>query len=631
MITKIILKFLSFVVFVLEKIKNFHEKFDENDDSKKIVDRYDFEKSILFIGTDKGYKPASSLFMTQPYHQWTIFTESGKKLICADNHLVFGKGARLMKVSDLEQGDYISTRDGYEEVVSCKRGLRKSMMYDVEIASLEHRYFTDDILSHNTITSSIYIVWYLLFNIDKNVLVLANKGITAEEIVDKIKTIFKNLPFFLKPGMIINNVMTMKFDNGCRLKAMTTTKSAAIGFSIHLAYMDEFAHIQESFLNPFYRSVYPTISASKISRVIITSTPNGRNKFFDIYQGAVDHKNEYNPIRVDWWQVPDRDEAWKAKEIANLGSIENFNQEYGNQFLSGDTLLLGGDALRTMKRMAVKYQWRPMNDFEDEDVKYDGLTWDPSFDFYDIDFSKFVFSIDIADGVGNDYSVINIFKIESMSFASMRRLRNDRFDEEIDFFRLRQVGIFRSNETDAEDLAKIAAILLYKVFDPDNVRISLEMNFKGDMFVDRISRYDDYYEDIFLHTRHNERTKKRSIGIKIHKFNKLFFCREFRKYMMEKRIVLNDIKTFEELSDFGLNGQGTYSSQSGHDDISMTCVNLVPMLKSESYSYLVEEMYDSIDEEKKKLIEDRMGEDAFKDEDFEIMSDLMKMNETKWV
>ena len=83
-----------------------------------------------------------------------------------------------------------------------------------------------------TVTSAIFITWYLLFNVDKNVIVLANKGATAAEIIDKIKSVFKGLPFFLKPGIIQNNVMTMRFDNGCRVMGQATTKTAAIGFTI---------------------------------------------------------------------------------------------------------------------------------------------------------------------------------------------------------------------------------------------------------------------------------------------------------------------------------------------------------------------------------------------------------------
>ena len=477
-----------------------------------------------------------------------------------------------------------------------------------------------------TVTSAIFITWYLLFNVDKNVIVLANKGATAAEIIDKIKSVFKGLPFFLKPGIIQNNVMTMRFDNGCRVMGQATTKTAAIGFTIHLAYMDEFAHIQASFVEPFYRSVYPTIAASQISRVIITSTPNGRNKFFEIYNGAIEKKNEYAPIRVDWWQVPGRDEKWKAREIANLGSEELFNQEYGNQFLAGDTLLLGGDALRAMKKIVRKYIWHQIDDFEYAEIDYKALTWDPHFSFYDITTDdKFIFSIDIADGAGKDYSVINIFKVEKMSKASIRKMRRDRVENEDAFFRIKQVGMYRSNKAGAEELAKITEVLIFNVFNPDNVRVALEINFKGDYFIEKLSKNPEYYEDIFLHTKHNEKARMLSLGIKLHKHNKMFFCREFRKLVMEKRIVLNEEVTFEEMNDFGINNKGTYSSQSGHDDVAMSCVNLVPLLHSDTFADVVEDVYDLLEKDYKDLIQQKLSEVGNEKEDssFSYLKDIL--------
>lgn len=461
-----------------------------------------------------------------------------------------------------------------------------------------------------TVSSAIFICWYMLFNIDKNAIVLANKAATAAEILDKIKHVIKGLPFFLKPGIVQNNVMTMKFDNGCRVMGQATTKTAAIGFTIHLAYMDEFAHIQPSFLEPFYRSVYPTISASQVSRVIITSTPNGRNKFWQIYQGAIEKKNEYVPMRVDWWEVPGRDEAWKEREIANLGSEELFNQEYGNQFLASERLLLGGDALRAMKKTVKKYKWKEIQEFDDEEIEYQNLKWHPNFSLYDIDKinDRYIFSIDIADGAGKDYSIINIFKIVPMSKAAIRKLKSDRAENEASFFRLLQVGLFRSNVAGADELAKVCSILLFKIFGADIVRIALEINFKGDYFVEKLSNNENFYEDIFLHTRHNEKTHRLSLGIKLHQHNKMFYCREFRRLMLEKRIVLNEECTFDEMNDFGVNSRGTYSSQSGHDDIAMTCVNLVPMLSSFVFSELIEDIYESIDVSVKDLMQKKLSQ-----------------------
>ena len=80
----------------------------------------------------------------------------------------------------------------------------------------------------------------------------------------------------------------------------------------------------------FYTSTYPVISSGKKSQVIMTSTMNGvGNLFYRLWQGAVQGANEYKPFRVDWWDVPGRDEKWKRETIANTSQLQ-FDQEYGN-------------------------------------------------------------------------------------------------------------------------------------------------------------------------------------------------------------------------------------------------------------------------------------------------------------
>lgn len=467
-----------------------------------------------------------------------------------------------------------------------------------------------------TVMTGIFIAWYILFNIDKNVMILANKGQTAAEIVDKVKTVIKGMPFFLKPGIVTNNQGTMRFDNGCRILTQSTTKSAAIGFTIHLAFMDEFAHIHQNFIEPFYRSVYPTLSSSQISRVIITSTANGRNKFWEIYQSAIEKKSEYVPLRVDWWEVPGRDEAWKQREIGMLGSEELFNQEYGNQFIAGDTLLLTGDSLKFLRKLARKYVWKEIEDFEFADLNYDELKWHPDFDIDNIGKDqKFFFSIDLADGIGRDFSVINIFKVEEMSLASARRLRKERILDERSFYRIVQVGMYRSNKAAVDDLAAIADMLFFKMFNPTNITVALEINFKGDLLIEKLKKNEEYFEEIFLHTRHSEKNPYLSIGIKLHKHNKMVYCRELRKLIMEKRVILTEETTFNEMSAFGINKKGSYSCQSGYDDIALTNIYAGAYVTSDNLSYAVEEMIDK-------------SAPGFKDTIYKVMENVRNSEET---
>ena len=63
------------------------------------------------------------------------------------------------------------------------------------------------------------------------------------------------------------------FDNGCKIKTEKRTKEPAIGFTIDLLYLDEFAHIPQNIIEAYYTAVIPILSSIDNSRLIITSTP----------------------------------------------------------------------------------------------------------------------------------------------------------------------------------------------------------------------------------------------------------------------------------------------------------------------------------------------------------------------
>jgi hypothetical protein len=465
-----------------------------------------------------------------------------------------------------------------------------------------------------TICSSIFIAWYSLFNFDKNSLVLSNKGATTREIIDKGKTILEHLPFFLKPGVIKWDVFNSKFDNGCRIIGQTTTKKAAIGFTIHLLFMDEFAHIPQNFVETFYENVYPTVSASSNSKVIITSTPNGFNKFYDIYSSAEKGLNEYSPFRVDWWDVPGRDEAWMRQEVANLGSEEAFNRQYGNQFIASSSLLLGADSLKKLQQNQKEFVHRELPEFEDESIEYEGLLWDPDFSLDEIeeDTNYWVFSIDIAEGNGGDYSIINIFKIEIMDEQDWKRITSP--GSFVDFFRLRQVGRFRSNEHTIEEFAKAVYILAFDMFHSENVKMIIEWNMFGGELIKRLEtvfpQRNEFDEEMVVKFKHRIDARTKNFGLKIKKDNKPIFCQNFKKYITQNRIIIKDKKTVYEASTFGKMPNGSYAGQLGHDDLIMTSINSSEFFFTLDFSDFVEEIYDTVDESLQIKIDEILEKDS---------------------
>jgi hypothetical protein len=510
--------------------------------------------------------------------------------------------------------DVVYFADKYCKVMT-DDGIQKINLRDYQVQILNqyqtHRknIFVSPRQSGKTITSSIFLLWYLLFNFEKNAMIMANIGDTAAELMDKIKVIMKGLPFFLKPGLIVYNVMTMKFDNGCRIMAKTTTKTSSIGYTIHMLYMDEFAHINPNFINQFFKSVYPTISSSQIARVIITSTPNGMNKFWELYKGAIEGENEFNPIRVEWWQIPNRDEEWKRKEIAALGSEEDFNQEYGCQFLSSSRLLLDSYTLKRLKNSEEQFIFHELSPFENSPIDYSNLIWHPKFDptsIFEKDGQKFYVSIDTASGGGGDYSVANIFKVAPMP-ANV--IKNKKFFEyESDFFCLLQVGIFRSNIVEIDEFKILLEILISGVLGVDNTRIVLELNYKGEILMDKLLDCEEFFDEMFVYTKHSEASNRLKPGIKLTVKNKEKFCYDLKINTRSSKIIPCNKNGIHELANFGINPNGSFSSQIGKDDEAMTLVNINCVFDTGDFQETVSDLYDIIPEKFRKLIEERLSE-----------------------
>lgn len=181
--------------------------------------------------------------------------------------------------------------------------------------------------THNSTTTCGFILWYIIFNSDKTVALLANKGDTAREILGKIRLAYQHLPKWLQHGTAEWNKGSVELENNSRVIAAATSSDAIRGYAINLLFIDEAAFIQN--WEDFFTSVYPTISSGQDTKVALVSTPNGLNHFYSIWVNAIEKRNSYNHIRVSWSDVPGRNEKWKQDTLAAMNfDIEKFAQEH---------------------------------------------------------------------------------------------------------------------------------------------------------------------------------------------------------------------------------------------------------------------------------------------------------------
>ena len=162
----------------------------------------------------------------------------------------------------------------YCKIISLNEGLVPFELYDYQEQMFNH--FNDNRFSivlacrqsGKSISSVAYLLWYALFNSEKNIAILANKGATAREMLSRVTLMLENLPFFLQPGTKTLNKGSIEFGNNSKILAAATSGSSIRGLSISLLFLDEFAFIENA--TEFYTSTYPVISSGKDTKVIIT-------------------------------------------------------------------------------------------------------------------------------------------------------------------------------------------------------------------------------------------------------------------------------------------------------------------------------------------------------------------------
>lgn len=421
----------------------------------------------------------------------------------------------------------------YCKVISLDKGLVDFKLYPYQKEMFDH-FNTNRFnvvlacrQSGKSVSSVAYLLWYAVFHSEKVVVILANKGATAREMLSRVTLMLENLPFFIQPGTKGLNKGSIEFSNNSRIVAAATSASSIRGMSASLLYLDEFAFVENA--AEFYTSTYPVISSGKETKVIITSTANGiGNMFHKIWEGAVQQVNEYQAFRVDWWDVPGRDEEWKKQTIANTSQMQ-FDQEFGNTFFGTGDTLIEAEYLLEQKAMPYKYLT------ENNSLK---IYEEPEFGH------TYIMLVDVSKGVGGDYSTFNLIDVTSRPF--------------------KQVAVYRNN--------KISPILfpniIVKYADHYNkAHVVVENNDQGTLVCNGIYNeleYDNFYLE--------SSTRSDGLGITMNKRIKRLGCSGIKDIIESRKLSIVDDITIMEMSTFVAKGQSFEASIGNHDDLMMNLV-----------------------------------------------------------
>ena len=417
--------------------------------------------------------------------------------------------------------------------------------YQVDIINLycENRFVNvmSGRQSGKSATTNLYILWKIIFFPDTIVGMAANKLAMSKENLGRLKEYYENLPIWLKVGVKAWNATYISLENGSKVYTAASSKSAFRGLGISICWTDEVAFLAKNVYDEFASSVIPTVSSGTKSQIFNTSTPKGKNQWFFMWEEAELGKSAYVNYRVEWWEVPGRDEIWKNNMIKTLrGGETEFNQEYACEFLgSSDTLI----STSAMKRQELIDPIRTdnfiygFNEFEEktEEGKYI-IGVDPSKD------GKDGFAIQVID--------ISNFPFKQVASANLQvnYLKMPPILVEIAEYYNHAFVVIENNEGAGSSIVD----KLYDVFE-----------------------YDHLYKD----------KKKKYYGFRTTMKSRQQILSHLKVFVESGKLLLSCKQTLDQLQTF-VNKNGKYQADTGmYDDLVMSlALTFAPFLDTNSFS-----------------------------------------------
>lgn len=425
-----------------------------------------------------------------------------------------------------------------------------------------------------TTTTIIEIVHFLTFNIEKDCVVVAQSQKTVDEILRKIKEAFHSMPFFMQPGFVSANKSGLVLDNGCRLSIGVASESTVQGFGLDLLYIDEFAYILNSLADKFWSNIYPTLLDNPKSRCIISSTPNGRNKFYDLWIGAIMKTNTFFPYRIYWTDVPRQqsNEEFKKETIQNVG-YDGWLMGYECSFDVGLKCIFTSTTQLYLREEQRKSENLWSNSNHSLGKLHEKFTfYDPSQYEYDISNDYFLFSSDISEGLEQDSSTIKIKKID--------------WNKENKYLFFREIGVFIDNEISVDNLALLALDTI-KNFKVKNIKYVVENNTFGGEFFTTIkynylhNKKYSWFDWNILAKFWRESKNDYDVGIRWSEENKKLSVKSFKTIVSDRTMIVDHFQTIEEYLNFGRAKNGTYKANYGNDDLVLSDVAAAAYIKSQ--------------------------------------------------
>lgn len=476
-------------------------------------------------------------------HLWEVY-RNGEKIIVPTKFLFDNPDSYTLKRAPIKGKDKRFPKDWNQQVkIIFIKKVDSVPVACIEVEDTTHMFlcgknFIPQKNCGKSTTVVSYLIHSLIFNEKFSIAILANKASTAKDLLARLAVSYENLPKWIQAGVKSWNKTSVELENGSKVMAASTSASAVRGGSYNIIFLDEFAFVPNQIAANFMNSVYPTITSGEDSKVIIVSTPNGRNLYYKMWDDAINKRNEYIPIEINWYDVPGRDEAWKQSVIANT-SQRSWDQEFECSFLGSTNTLISN------AKMSALHFSKPIRSNNSLDV-YDEPVKD----------HVYVITVDVARGVNKDYSAFSVIDITEMPYKQVAKYRDNEIKPLMFPYVIKDVAENYNNAfvlCEVNDVGDQVATGLHDELEYDNMLMCSVSSRRGQVVGQNFS-------------------EKAAWGVKMQKNVKKIGCLNLKALIEEDKLIINDLDTIDELSTFIARGASWEADDGKNDDLVITLV-----------------------------------------------------------
>ena len=377
-----------------------------------------------------------------------------------------------------------------------------------------------------------YVAWLAVFHKDKNILVIATKLSVAQNFIKKVKFIIRSMPkWLLLPEISGNNKQTIEFSNGSVIKAVPTSDDAGRSEALSLLIVDEAAFIRN--FDTLWTGLYPTLSTG--GNAIILSTPNGvGGQYYDLWIGATNKTNVFNPIKLLWDVHPDRGDEWFETETRNMTQKQIAQELLCDFQSSGETFIRPEDIEYMLSWIKPPIEkWGPDNNV---------WVWK-----YSLKEKKYIISADVSRGDSKDFSTFHVIDTESSEIVCEYRglTPPDQFA-----LMLAEAGKRYNNALICPENNSYGYALIMKL---------VELDYKNMYYASEKDKYASLYGTVDIG----------KIGFQTNSKTRPQILTKLEEVLRTKQVKIYSERLYEELKTFVWIGNKAQARKGAHDDLVM--------------------------------------------------------------